>query len=167
MYLVEPLVGFILVSTPKKRQKRKTNGSAQGSRATSPPQLPPQPTLSAPPPPEPDILNFFAKHLLKFNNNILPVQQFLQSNFAEGDATPVREVSTEKATVERLDQHTRANNIVIYNVPGSGPAEQVKILFPAHVAQAIQNIGRLGRRPCGEGNVSSTSRMRGCANTLT
>jgi hypothetical protein len=146
-----------MVSKSKKRQKRKANGSAQGSRATSAPQSPSisQPTHSAPhlplPPPPPDRLEVISNAVAQLAQQVNAIQHFLQSNFAQADATAVREeLSTLKTTVEQLDRNSRVNNIVIYNAPGSGPAEQVKSLFPAHVAAAIQNVRRLGRPNAGQ-----------------
>lgn len=76
---------------------------------------------------------------------------FLEARFAQADFAAVREeLVVLRGTVEQLDRDSRAKNIVIYNLPGPGSAEEVKSLFPPAVAQNIENVRRLGRPVSGK-----------------
>lgn len=79
------------------------------------------------------------------------LRSFLESNFQQGDVVALREdLQLLHSTVERLDRKTREDNIIIYNLPGPGSADEVKSLFPAAVATSISSVRRLGRATPGQ-----------------
>jgi hypothetical protein len=74
------------------------------------------------------------------------IQSFLEANYQQGDVAALREeIKYLHSNLERLDRKSREENIIIYNLPGPGSAEQVKSLFPAVVAGSISSVRRLGR----------------------